>query len=80
MSAAFYEKVPGERHVLADQQAQSGGNREPEGLVVTIADTNREAASFKAGGHVQYAEHLHPSRGDPGADHVWRPGMSDKEF
>src|SRR4026207_1168494 len=52
-------EVSVEHHVLADSDSKACGNGEPEGLVVTVANSDREAATFESSFQVQNSKHLH---------------------
>ena len=59
MLRQYWRKVAVEHHVFADSDSEACGNGEPEGLVVTVANSDREAATFESSFQVQNSKHLH---------------------
>ena len=59
MLRQHWREVSVEHHVFADSDSQACGNGEPEGLVVTVANSDREAAAFKSHLSIQNSKHLH---------------------
>jgi hypothetical protein len=63
LSHCYRRERAGESHVLADQNAQAGGDGKASRFEIAVADASREAATLEARGKVRYTETFSCHRG-----------------